>query len=226
MEWKLKPETEPPVNLFNANIVSPLEDMSFIGEAPTFMPAGDIIQQNITPIPDNNSSDSSKDHIVNKKKEQNRAAQRAFRQRKEAKIQELTELLNQSKKENYSLKLQLDQLKQSLNPQEAKDLNYDFPSTKNEFIHTLLKDNTKHNMSGDNVNVSKTYTDCNQELLTISAVWDYLDQKRSSIEENGQELDIQSIVESLKGNERCHGYGPAYAKSLIDELVSEFTYDS
>ncbi|KAI0464141.1 hypothetical protein LJB42_001744 [Komagataella kurtzmanii] len=226
MEWKLKPEHEPPVNLFNGNIVSPLEDMSFIGQAPNFIPTGDIIQQSITPIPDNNSSDSSKDQVVNKKKEQNRAAQRAFRQRKEAKIQELTELLNQSKKENYSLKLQLDQLKQSLNPREPKDLNYEFPSTKNEFIHTLLKDNTKHNLSGADVNVSRTYTDCDQELLTISAVWDYLDQKRSNIEENSQELDIQSIVESLKGNERCHGYGPAYPKSLIDELVCQYTYDS
>lgn len=32
-------------------------------------------------------------------------------------------------------------------------------------------------------------------------------------------IDFNDVMEKLKGNEKCHGYGPAYPLELVNEAI-------
>lgn len=183
-------------------------------------------------------SDLTEEELSAKKKAQNRAAQRAFRERKENKLKVLEEKLNKSEAENQKL---LDQLTY-FRSQNEKQQQLLISAENNSNIETLIPANDKfvfptdisqtsfidrmaagHEIS-NNAELLKIYRapdSPDTQLLTIGAVWDYLHLKAEELEREDQFFDVVGIMERLKGNEKCHGFGPAYPVELVDQAILE-----
>ncbi|QPG74698.1 hypothetical protein FOA43_002031 [Brettanomyces nanus] len=174
--------------------------------------------------------------LYQRRKAQNRAAQRAFRERKEGKLRELSAKLDMAESEKRELQKQLQDLKQknSMLDMENKLLHKDstsppqhlspsngsfaFPQfTREKFIEGSV-DMNKHIWNDDMLG-SKRYDVDHTSLLTASAVWDYLVEFGKMNEEI--EVDIPGIMNDLKGKEVCHGYGPAYSLGLVTATLKK-----
>ncbi|RLV83169.1 Fluconazole resistance protein 3 [Meyerozyma sp. JA9] len=181
-----------------------------------------------------------------KRKAQNRLAQRAFRERKETRMKELELKLTQSEDEKKRLLDQLDLIRkhhlsmQSENerlrslasssstaepaePAESRSLgsfSFAFPSTQEDFVHNLVGD--AHEIDTNNLNtVYENPQEPGEKILAVGAVWDYLVRMA---EESDKDIDVLEIMEKLKGNERCHGYGPAYPLKLVQEVAERYSF--
>ncbi|KAH3665855.1 hypothetical protein OGAPHI_004043 [Ogataea philodendri] len=192
--------------------------------------------------------------MAEKRKAQNRAAQRAFRERKEVKLKELSAKLTQSEAEKQRLLNEIEQLRQrnallgienellhkseNANIVEAPKLGsgahkFDFPRTREEFIKSII-DPQQHQTSHtetptpiqaphsmvDGVSYAiEKYHHNDQDLLTVAAVWDYLNELATKNDE--VDFNIPAIIEQLRGKEVCHGHGPAYPISLVNLIVQK-----
>lgn len=156
-----------------------------------------------------------------RKRAQNRAAQKAFRERREAKLKELQQKLNESEEGRKALAEEIRSLKQLQFKQQKigeedglyadSKHTYSFPSP-NEFYDTLIESKQTH---GEFQSHQERYLDQNgTENLPIAAAWEYLHSLLSQ-----RDFDIYAVMQSLKGREVCHGRGAAYPKSLIDQVV-------
>lgn len=172
--------------------------------------------------------------VKEKKKAQNRAAQKAFRERKEARLKELEQKLHASESEKTKLQEEMDllrksnmeihkenrsllqksryQLDHSRSPEDlAEDAGkYDFPTK-----HECYKVDTQQNEMLDLMN--STLTDdstSSDKLMTVPETWEYL----SRLNER-QDFDVYEVMQKLKGSERCHSLGPAYSKQMVDQLA-------
>lgn len=188
-------------------------------------------------------SELTEEEIQRKRKAQNRAAQRAFRERKENQFKMLQNRLAQSEEEKQRLLAELSILKEKNSSmlsenQLLKDRSHNvpssisdayeptffFPLTRNDFIHGLLRDQ-KHEISSDNITKIYDNPDCpGNKVLVVGAVWDYL-QAKMQIPEYAN-LDTIKVMDKLRGNEKCHGYGPAYSLSLVEQAIQEVISDS
>lgn len=188
-------------------------------------------------------SELTPEELALKRKAQNRQAQRAFRERKETRLKELEAKLVQLEEErqrlmdqlecmrahNMNIQLENQQLKANVLPSSTlpdsqqslpttNTLNvsaFEFPLSQDQFFRGLL-DGTSHEIKADHVNRVYTLPDLEDKLLAIGAVWDYL---LARLEEAGIELeteDIQLIMNRLRGQEKCHGFGPAYSMSVVN----------
>lgn len=185
--------------------------------------------------------------LAAKRKAQNRQAQRAFRERKETRLKELEAKLVQLEEEkqrlmdqiecmlehnksiaseNESLRLHrplvLPESMTGAAPVAPTHQRFQFPLSQDQFIDGLVG-GTEHKVKMDHINRVYTLPDTQDKLMAIGAVWDYL---LARLEEAGIELetdDIQAIMQSLKGHERCHGFGPAYPVSDVDAAYLETT---
>ncbi|ODV83760.1 hypothetical protein CANARDRAFT_187892, partial [[Candida] arabinofermentans NRRL YB-2248] len=92
---------------------------------------------------------------------------------------------------------------------------FEFPKTKKDFI---TANTTPLYLNGVELE-SKKYAIENQEVLTVSALWDYLNEL--SLNNEDLDIDIPAIMEKLRGTETCHGYGPAYPLSSVNEVIKE-----
>ncbi|CUM51324.1 unnamed protein product [Debaryomyces tyrocola] len=183
-------------------------------------------------------SELNEEELQMKRKAQNRAAQRAFRERKETKLKELEcklaeseeekrrllSQLNLVKQQNFSILTENEYLKnkssseQNLVNKSNDTTNVIFPKNQRDFIYGLAG---SHDVNNDTIN--KVYENPEvpgKKLLAVGAVWDYL-QLKSQESEKYENLDILEIMNCLKGNERCHGYGPAYPLELVEQIVDE-----
>ena len=202
-----------------------MEDYNY-GEYPVFNTEYYITDKNID------------DETYERRKAQNRAAQRAFRERKEGKLRELTIKLQNAEKEREKLEIQLKQLREknvklgmenqillsssgssiSISPvsdNRNDNIMFKFP-TKKEFINKSV-DLSQHNSSNSNILIGQSYEINDEKLLTISAIWDYLYEFKQLNED--VEINISKIMEELRGKDKCHGFGPAYKLSLINEII-------
>lgn len=183
-------------------------------------------------------SELNEQELQMKRKAQNRAAQRAFRERKETKLKELENKLAQSEDDKQRLLSQLNLIKQhnfsilteneylktkSSSQQNLTTNKFDdnsnviFPKNQRDFIHGM---SGIHDFNADTVNkVYENPEKPGKKLLAVGAVWDYLQLKSQN--EKYTNLDIVEIMNNLKGNERCHGYGPAYPLELVDQVVDQ-----
>ncbi|KAG7800620.1 hypothetical protein KL929_000159 [Ogataea haglerorum] len=184
-----------------------------------------------------------------KRKAQNRAAQRAFRERKEIKLKELSAKLSQSEGERRRLLQEIEELKQKntllgienemLQKMETPALSkshsatrgqYDFPQTREDFIKSVVDVRTSapeapaagvpHSMVDGVPYTIQAYNHNNEKVLTVAAVWDYLNEIAAEKDIN---LDIPGIISQLRGAEVCHGYGPAYPVSVVNAVVEKNT---
>ncbi|CAI4063427.1 Yap3p SKDI_08G0330 [Saccharomyces kudriavzevii IFO 1802] len=180
-----------------------------------------------------------------KKKAQNRAAQRAFRERKEARLRELQDKLMKSEKNRQSLLKEIKELRKvnteinaenrlllrSGNEKCSNDLTndtdhkYSFP-TKDEFFTSMvlegkLKNKNIHSSNENEVTPKRNaqYTEeAGRQVLTIPATWEYLHKLSED-----RDFDVTYVMNKLQGQECCHTHGPAYKRTLIDLLVKEAT---
>lgn len=180
-------------------------------------------------------SNPIEDASARKKKAQNRAAQRAFRERKEAKMKQLQEQLVTSERDKQSLLRQMEELRernlkmltenhfllqknnsnlptQSNSGLASASRKFHFPS-QSEFIESAIEG---HEVPVKLPLSSTYYEHDGEELLTFPATWEYLHKLSEK-----EDFDVYSVMLNLKGHEVCHGYGPAYRKTVIDKLVKQ-----
>ncbi|AJU19854.1 Yap3p [Saccharomyces cerevisiae YJM1418] len=179
-----------------------------------------------------------------KKKAQNRAAQKAFRERKEARMKELQDKLLESERNRQSLLKEIEELRKanteinaenrlllrSGNENFSKDIEddtnykYSFP-TKDEFFTSMVLESKlnhkgKYSLKDNELMKRNTqYTDeAGRHVLTVPATWEYLYKLSED-----RDFDVTYVMSKLQGQECCHTHGPAYPRSLIDFLVEEAT---
>lgn len=184
-------------------------------------------------------SELTEDELQLKRKAQNRAAQRAFRERKETKLKELESKLLQSEDERQKLMDELDLIrKQNIlilteneilrsrkdgsgpvaNEAAGNEDKFTFPRTQLDFIEAMVH-GTVHNVQPDKIN--KVYVDSGLKILAMGAVWDYLQIKTEELDLDFDSLDITEVMNRLRGHEKCHGYGPAYPLDLVNQALSD-----
>ncbi|KAI5964165.1 FCR3 [Candida pseudojiufengensis] len=183
-------------------------------------------------------SELNEEELQLKRKAQNRAAQRAFRERKETKLKELETKLLQSEEERQRLIDQLDSIrKQNLSITSENDFlrnndgshimphtnvttidKFNFPQNQQEFIAHIMKDSGH---TYDETKVNAVYNQEGEKLLALGAVWDYLQIKAEEANLDSSSIDFTEVMSKLKGNERCHGYGPAYSLNLVNKVIKE-----
>lgn len=179
----------------------------------------------------------TEEQIAIKRKAQNRLAQRAFRERKEMKLKELEQKLLQSEDERQKLLEKLDDIKSkyiSIQTENSllrstgephaggaqmNESRFDFPQSQKEFISKMVQ-GKGHEINPTTVN--KVYDEPQnpgRKVLAIGAVWDYLQIKRE--EEEYENVDLVEAMQLLKGNEVCHGFGPAYPLDLVESVLRQ-----
>lgn len=186
----------------------------------------------------------TEEQLVTKKKAQNRLAQRAFRERKEGKLKELETKLLQSEEErqkllekffeikgqyilmqneNRILRSGADVLANYSAPGNLEASGFVFPQTQKEFIDEMVEG--KHEVQEAYIN--KVYDEPQhpgKKVLGVGAVWDYLQIKAE--EEEYENVDLMEVMALLKGNEKCHGYGPAYSLDLVEAALKKVAEES
>lgn len=193
-----------------------------------------------TQLLETDDSKLTEDELVLKKKAQNRMAQRAFRERKETKLRELELKLLRSEDERQKLMQKLDDIRSQyilvltenkflrlngeLVPMVAgggshgiESSKFTFPQSQDEFIEEMID---VHLHEVNEATMNKVYDEPlnpGRKVLAIGAVWDYLQIKRE--EEGYENLDMLEVMQNLKGNEVCHGYGPAYPLELVTSVL-------
>ncbi|EGW31988.1 uncharacterized protein SPAPADRAFT_61100 [Spathaspora passalidarum NRRL Y-27907] len=184
-------------------------------------------------------SELTEEELQLKRKAQNRAAQRAFRERKQTKLKELeakllqseeerqklVEELNLIKKQNISISTENEILRSSKISQGGVNSSisqnkpvttFNFPQNQDDFIERIVK-GTVHHVFPESKN--KVYDNDGDKLLALGAVWDYLQIKAEEANLDFNSIDINEIMETLRGHERCHGFGPAYPLDLVNQAI-------
>lgn len=172
-----------------------------------------------------------------KRKAQNRAAQRAFRERKERHVRELEQKVNDLEQESTSLAADNERLKREL----AKF------ATENEILRATSSslgghpNGTRHSpeptttgpmqytptdfyssLSSDGyANPLHRVTICpitGERLLGAGATWDFI--QAHELFKRGL-VNIGNVCERLKGSAQCDGQGPAFKESIIRKAIEE-----
>lgn len=193
-----------------------------------------LLQQQDALLIQKDDSLLTEDELKIKKKAQNRAAQRAFRERKESKLNDLKSKLAQSELEKQELRRQLREFENKQNkttneknppppPPPSQytlpETKFQFPKDENDFVHNLLGDSMPSQYKLNRSKKMYTPPDSDgDKVLVVWAVWDYILYR---VEEEDMELDIIEVMLKLKGHEACHGYGPAYSLKLIDSIIEQ-----
>ncbi|KAG2418708.1 hypothetical protein HFD88_001809 [Aspergillus terreus] len=170
-----------------------------------------------------------------KRKAQNRAAQRAFRERKERHVRELEEKVNNLQQESSTLMADNERLKQQL----AKF------TTENEILRATSQ-SIHHSQHGADAEPTTTgplkysptdftstlvpdgepaprhrVTICEktgEKLLDAGATWDLI--QAHELFKQGL-VDIGDVSERLKGLARCDGQGPAFPENQVRKIIEE-----
>lgn len=169
--------------------------------------------------PENSLSPVDDVGILAKKKAQNRAAQKAFRERKQLKLEEMSVKLAQTERERAELAKELEKLKyQNALLSSEQVAKFNFPSTET-FIDEMIPQNSPHRNSHLESCVEYHSPESGEKLLTVAAVWGYV----NSIHEQNDDLEIDTmeLIRKLRGNEKCHGQGPAYPLSLVNQVIKD-----
>ncbi len=179
------------------------------------------------------NEDSSADPY-SRRKAQNRAAQRAFRERKEMKLKELRVKLMQSEEEKQKLSKEVELLKQRntimtsenkvlletrnsddiLNPNHNENLSsghFTFPEKK--FYDEVLKTGFHKDKPYKPLHVSYV-NPAGDKVVSLGTVWDMINS-----DPDNELIDIDEVMEELMGNEKCDGMGPAYSLRLVQSTL-------
>lgn len=173
---------------------------------------------------------------ADRKKEQNRSAQRAFRERKEIRMRELQEQYKQGECTKKQLLEEVEKLRQwnseigaeNRKLSEQPDANAAVSGTSGALSRTQSSGIFSFPTAEDCYPKSSQRTSLNTptpeldpELLTVPHTWEYLQKLSETLD-----FDIYFIMSELKGHEKMHCHGPAYEKVLIDETVRLYLVNS
>lgn len=176
------------------------------------------------------SNSNEEEDIAIKRKAQNRAAQRAFRERKEQRVRELEQKLGESEKEKLRLVSENERLKKENTVISTENqvlvattdktggysprgpsipLRANFPVHK--FSTMLLAHHpepapsiaAKNNQGPSYVVYEKKGNDV---MLGAGAVWERIMQEPDS-----DDIDVESVMKFLIGKEHCDGFGPVFS---------------
>jgi hypothetical protein len=183
-----------------------------------------------------NNSNEDEDLTV-KRKAQNRAAQRAFRERKEQRVRELEQKLGESEKEKLRLASENERLKKENTVISTENqvlmatttsggdrfggvppapLKANFPVHK--FSNLLLAEHDKQhtpiiaNNTPSFVVYEKTAGDI---MLGAGAVWEQIMQEPDS-----EDIDVETVMMFLRGKEHCDGFGPVFRLNDVKNGIS------
>ncbi|KAJ5835088.1 transcriptional regulator family: bZIP [Penicillium robsamsonii] len=173
-----------------------------------------------------------------KRKAQNRAAQRAFRERKEQHVRDLEEKVNTLEQASDTLQADNERLKRELARYTTENeilrattqANHGYVANKNpeptvtgpmkysptDFYATFMPDGP-----GTPRSPHHRLTVCpitGERLLDAGATWDLI--QKHEMFERGQ-LDIGDITERLKGMSQCDGQGPAFKEGQVRRAIEE-----
>ncbi|KIW07475.1 hypothetical protein, variant [Verruconis gallopava] len=179
------------------------------------------------PHSERRSSSEEKDGLTpaqNRRKAQNRAAQRAFRERKEKHVKDLEARL--SELETSASVLASDNQRLKLALQRA--------TTENEILRATSRPNSIYGIShplspnpneqSDQTDYSYNSTGSGQSpdggdvLLPASATWDLI-QGHPLVRQGF--VDIADVCERLRGAARCDGSGPVFAERVVRRAIEE-----
>ncbi|CDO95974.1 unnamed protein product [Kluyveromyces dobzhanskii CBS 2104] len=184
---------------------------------------------------------------IRRKRALNRAAQKAFRERKEARVKQLEKQLKQSENDREQLLNELEDLRkhniemhaenrillQTKNDAATTAINagsiagplgtasqnayveknkFTFPS-KRDFVDELV-DHQQHSTQRNVTPPSLEYSHNGEQVMTVSATWEYLHKMSENLQ-----FDLSLVIGRLKDRVVCHGKGPSYFKSDIDEYI-------
>ncbi|OAX83848.1 hypothetical protein ACJ72_01778 [Emergomyces africanus] len=173
-----------------------------------------------------------------RRKEQNRAAQRAFRERKERRVRDLEEELNQYKsnysslmEDHKSLKRQIEKvvteneiLRATSNNNNAPESMADYGPNRVRTPTELLRNLTDYSArSGDTKEFVRRPCGNRKEgnkLLDASATWDLIVRHLSN---RGMKLDVQDIYDRLKGHALRDGQGLVPEVHVIQAIKESAT---
>ncbi|CCK68333.1 bZIP transcription factor KNAG_0A06790 [Huiozyma naganishii CBS 8797] len=166
-----------------------------------------------------------------KKKAQNRAAQKAYRERKEARMKDLEYKLRESELHREKLYREVEELRRA---------NFQIQTTNRHLLQQCEKKqregaaNTMTTVQPsqqryvfptegqcfENMASSKQSTAQGSEgiLLTVPDTWEYLHKLSRTVD-----FDVSQVMDSLRGLEVCNGQGASYLKKNVDEMVANAT---
>lgn len=203
--------------------------------------------------PAGRSSSEEKDNMTpaqSKRKAQNRAAQRAFRERKERHVRDLEVKVNNLEEASTTLQADNERLKRELakftteneilratsrsnapNPQEHPEPTVTGPMrySPTDFYTSLMPEGSASN-SGSGVAISGAHsphriTVCQitgERLLDAGATWDLI--QGHELFKRGQ-VDLGDVAERLKGMAQCNGQGPAFKEGQVQRAIEESAAD-
>ncbi|KAH8423306.1 putative bZIP transcription factor (Fcr3) [Aspergillus melleus] len=174
-----------------------------------------------------------------KRKAQNRAAQRAFRERKERHVRDLEDKLNSLEEESNSLLADNERLRREL----AKF------TTENEILRATSGSLGRSNNQPDSGPITTgplrysptdfysnivpngepvrrhrvlVCSETGEKLLDVSTTWEYI--QNHELFKHGL-VDIALVAEKLKGLAQCDGQGPAFRESQVRTAIEESAAD-
>ncbi|PGH15078.1 hypothetical protein AJ79_02604 [Helicocarpus griseus UAMH5409] len=181
------------------------------------------------------SSSEEKESLTpaqSKRKQQNRAAQRAFRERKERRVRDLEQELTEYKsnysslmEDNESLKRQIAKfateneiLRATSNSAQGNrggNGHDSEPTTTGPLGYTPTDYNGEKKEPAHRIAVSRT---TGEKLLDASATWDLI---VNHLSKQGLKLDVQDIYDRLKAHTQCDGQGPVVEESLVLQAIED-----
>ncbi|KAG5361311.1 hypothetical protein CJU90_2695 [Yarrowia sp. C11] len=181
------------------------------------------------------------DDLTTKRKAQNRAAQRAFRERREQRLKELEDKVAEVEQERERLASENERLKRentvittenkvlmetavskggsSPDPTQPPVGKANFPykqlqEMRDKTQNTLLGG---HEPPGDkNLKIIYQSEASNETMLGAAAVWDRIAKHAEE-----EEFDIDLVAKLIQGHQRCEGFGPVFPLRVVDEAIKE-----
>ncbi|KAF2786988.1 hypothetical protein K505DRAFT_367757 [Melanomma pulvis-pyrius CBS 109.77] len=179
-----------------------------------------------------------------RRKAQNRAAQRAFRERKERHVRELEAKLSALESSTHSLQSDNERLKLALqrarteneilratgghhSPPSSRPVSASYPSPGAHLPDEDPNDNEKYNVqslpngsvinSADKEHAASRRTTKSKEVPPAQT-WDLI-QSHPLVKQGL--VDIADVCERLKGSAKCDGHGPVFEESAVWRAVEE-----
>ncbi|KAE9965672.1 hypothetical protein BLS_007451 [Venturia inaequalis] len=177
---------------------------------------------------DRRSSSEEKDNLTpaqSRRKAQNRAAQRAFRERKERHVKDLEAKLNVLESSASSLASDNQRLKLALQRATTENEILRASSRPSSTITPAQHHSPMHNIDTSDALLDPGYTahspaygtnDGDGALLPAGATWDLI-QNHPLVRQGF--IDIADVCDRLRGAARCDGSGPVFAEKEVIRAV-------
>lgn len=190
---------------------------------------------------DQMQADALDDDLTTKRKAQNRAAQRAFRERREQRLKELEDKVAEVEQERERLASENERLKRentvittenkvlmetavskgpsSPDPTQPPTGKAHFPYKQLQEMRAKTQETLLggHEPPGDkNLKIIYQSEASHETMLGAAAVWDTIAKHAED-----EEFDIDLVARLIQGHQRCEGFGPVFPLKVVEEAIQE-----